>query len=66
MALETRSSILVEQSGSRQVVTLGLEDCLVVDTDDIVFVAARSRLPLMKSLLDRIEQLPQGNGGSDE
>jgi mannose-1-phosphate guanylyltransferase/mannose-6-phosphate isomerase len=48
--------VLAHSSGGRLVVTLGLRDTIVVDTPDVVLVAARDRAQDVRAIVDRLAQ----------
>lgn len=55
LGLDTRATLIY---GSRRlVVTLGVEDLVIVDTDDVLLVAHRSRAQDVRGIVRRLEEL---------
>ncbi len=54
LALDTTSTLV--RSEDRLVVTIGLEDMIVVDTDDALLVCARDRAQDVKAIVERLRQ----------
>lgn len=55
LGLDTRATLIY--GGRRLVVTLGVEDLVVVDTDDVLLVAHRSRAQAVREVVRRLEEL---------
>lgn len=55
LGLDTRATLIY--GGRRLVVTLGVEDLVVVDTDDVLLVAHRSRAQEVREIVRQLEQL---------
>jgi mannose-1-phosphate guanylyltransferase len=55
LGLDTRATLIY--GGRRMVVTLGVENLVVVDTDDVLLVAHRSRAQEVREIVRRLEQL---------
>ncbi len=55
LGLDTRATLIY--GGRRLVVTLGVEDLIVVDTDDVLLVAHRSRAQAVREVVRRLEEL---------
>lgn len=55
LGLDTRATLIY--GGRRLVVTLGVEDLVVVDTDDVLFVAHRSRAQDVREIVHQLERL---------
>lgn len=49
LALETRGSLIL--AGKRQVSTIGIEDCVIVDTDDALLVAKRGNAQKVRDVV---------------
>uniref|UniRef100_A0A7C2BEC4 mannose-1-phosphate guanylyltransferase n=1 Tax=Thermomicrobium roseum TaxID=500 RepID=A0A7C2BEC4_THERO len=55
LGLDTRATLIY--GGRRLVVTLGVEDLVVVDTDDVLLVAHRSRAQDVREIVRQLERL---------
>jgi mannose-1-phosphate guanylyltransferase len=55
LGIDTRATLIY--GGRRLVVTLGVEDLVVVDTDDVLLVAHRSRAQAVREVVRRLEEL---------
>ena len=60
LAIDTRNT-LIAPAGRRLVATLGLEDIVVVDTEDAVLVCPRSRAQDVKRLVDELKERGKSN-----
>jgi mannose-1-phosphate guanylyltransferase len=56
LSVDTKGSIVKSSSPSRLVATFGLEDAIVVDTDDVVFVASKRRACDLKKVLTHLRK----------
>ena len=56
LSVDTKGSIVKSSSPYRLVATFGLEDAIVVDTDDVVFVASKKRACDLKKVLAQLRK----------
>ena len=54
LGLDTKGSLIY--SGQRLVATIGLQDLVIVDTDDVLLVCPRDRAQDVKKLVDRLKK----------
>ncbi|MGI9860909.1 mannose-1-phosphate guanylyltransferase [Moorella naiadis] len=54
--VDTETSIVHNDNPNKMVVTFGLRDALVVDTEDVLLVADKNRAPELKRLLDELRR----------
>lgn len=55
LAIDTRNTLVASATG-RTIATLGVEDLVVVDTEDAVLVCSRNRAQDVKQLVDELKQ----------
>lgn len=53
-AIDTKNSLII--SNKRFVSTIGLEDCVVIETEDVVLVAKKTESQKVKALVDQLKE----------
>ena len=59
VAIDTQDSLIYMNQDRRLIVTIGVEDLVVVDTGDVVFVCRKDQAQKVRQVVD---QLKQSNG----
>jgi mannose-1-phosphate guanylyltransferase len=57
--VDTHNCFVMASSG-RLVVTVGMEDCVIVDTDDALLIVHEDKAQQVREALDEIEQKGKG------
>jgi mannose-1-phosphate guanylyltransferase len=57
LALDTRGTILYGMDQSRMVVTIGVEDLIIIDTDDVLLVCTRDQAQEVRQAVRELERL---------
>ncbi len=57
VTIDTKNSMIVENSGKKIVATIGLEDIVIVETDDVLLVFKKGMGEKVKHLVNRLKKL---------
>ena len=61
VTLDTRGSLIKSSHKDKVIAVAGVEDLIIVDTDDALLVVPKSKIELIKALQERLDE-PVGNG----
>lgn len=56
LGLDTRRTLVYGQNPRRLIATIGLEDMIVVDTDDVVLICPRSKAQAVREVVKRLQE----------
>jgi mannose-1-phosphate guanylyltransferase len=62
LTLHTRRSLIHAQGQTRRIVTLGVENLVVVDTGDVLFICPRDQAQNVRQVVDWLKQRPEEKG----
>jgi len=61
IAVDTRNSIIYQSSSNRLAVTMGLEDIVIIDTDDALLVCKRGETQKVRQIVELLKQKKMQN-----
>ncbi|MFC2042821.1 mannose-1-phosphate guanylyltransferase [Chloroflexota bacterium] len=56
LTVDTRRSLFFSESGKRLIVTIGVQDLVVVDTDDVVMVCHKDNTQMVRQVVEKLKQ----------
>ena len=60
LSLDTARTLVHASGGQRLVATLGVEDLVIVDTGDVLFICPRDKAQDVKAVVNALKQRPEG------